>query len=297
MTVTRSRVFVGVATEVGANVPQPPCRKISRRGFTLIELLVVIAIIAILAAMLLPALSKAKLKAQGIQCLNNHKQLLLGWTMYAGDNNENLTYAYVRSGLPEEAAAWVTGNMKFNPDAWDVNNNIARSPLWLLTGKSPGIWKCPADRGTTQTSAGIIPRVRSMSMNMWVGGILWPGAGLDGNWGAAWKVFRKTSDLNVPGPSLTWVLLDEREDSINDSVWITSMDGYPGNPSALKIVDYPASYHHRAGGLSFADGHSELRRWRDNRTMPPIQPTLALGVASANNADVMWLQERTTRLK
>ncbi len=236
-------------------------------GFTLIELLVVIAIIAILAAMLLPALTKAKLKGQGIQCMNNHRQLLLGWTLYAHDNNDNLTYAYVKSGLPEESAAWVTGNMNFNPDAWDITHDLVKSPLWPLTGKSPGIWKCPADHSTTQTSGGAKPRVRSMSMNMWVGGIVWPGTALDGGWGPAWRVYRKMSDMRDPGPSKTWVLLDEREDSINDSVWITSMNGYPDNPSAYQIVDYPASYHHLAG------------------------------VESRNNQDVAWLQENCTRLK
>jgi prepilin-type N-terminal cleavage/methylation domain-containing protein len=272
-------------------------RNVHREGFTLIELLVAIAIIAILAAMLLPVLGKAKLRAQGIQCLNNHRQLTLGWIMYADDNSENLTYAYVKAGLPQEPAAWVTGNMRFNPDAWDINHDIAKSPLWPLTGKSAGIWKCPADRGTTTTGNTVLPRVRSMSMNVWVGGILWPGAGLDGNWGPAWRVYRKTSDMNDPGPSRTWVLLDEREDSINDSVWISTMDGYPDNPATLQIVDYPASYHHLAGGLSFADGHSEIHRWRDPRTIPPIRPTLALGVSSPNNPDVAWLQDHDTRKK
>jgi prepilin-type N-terminal cleavage/methylation domain-containing protein len=273
--------------------------KSNSAGFTLIELLVVIAIIGLLASLLLPALGKAKLKAYGIQCMNNHRQLLVGWLMYADDNNDQLTYAYVKAGLPQQSGAWVTGNMQYTPDNWDLNHDITKSPLWPLTGRSAGIWKCPADRSTVNVGGQTLPRVRSMSMNLWVGGIIWPGLPLDGGWGPTMRVFRKMNELRVPGPSETWVFLDEREDSINDSVWIASMQGYPNDPSAYQLVDYPASYHHLAGGLSFADGHSELHRWRDPRTMPPLRPnsTLSLGTKSSGNVDVAWLQAHSTSPK
>ena len=122
--------------------------KVSTGAFTLIELLVVIAIIAILAAMLLPSLSKAKLKAQGIRCLNNHKQLTLAWKMYNDDNRDNLLYASEGSSYDPnvDPYVWVKGNMSFTSDRsnWDVEQDIKKSPLWPYCGKNAGIWKCPA---------------------------------------------------------------------------------------------------------------------------------------------------------
>ncbi len=285
---------------------QEPLSPVSRptRGhpaaaaFTLIELLVVIAIIAILAGMLLPALGNAKAKAQGILCMNNHKQLTLAWRLYAEDNNENLVGAanWTPPGSTREVPNWTAGswlslNNPSDPSNWNHTNYTFRSPLWKYCGGAIGIWKCPSDRSTgIDPSRRKIPRIRSMSMNNWVGGPGWNESG------PGWQVYRKMTDMNRPGPSETFVLLDEREDSINDGYFVVDMAGYPSSPNLLKIVDYPASYHGRAGGMSFADGHSEIRKWKDPRTIPRLSKNdLPLNVASSGNQDVIWMQLRSTR--
>ena len=268
-------------------------------GFTLIELLVVIAIIAILAGLLLPALAKAKQKAHAVMCMSNNKQLTLAWRMYADDNADRIPFAYAPDFPDRNASfAWITGVLDFsggNPANWDINNNITKSPLWPYCGKQPGIWKCPADRATVTVGRGEVkPRVRSMSMNIWTGG----NQGTDGGWGPTWKVYNKTAEMVKPGPANTFVLLEEREDSINDGFFVVKMDGYPNAASTI-MVDYPASYHNRAAAFSFADGHSEIHRWLDPRTTPVLKPGqfLPLNVPLPNNRDIVWMQDRSTRLK
>ena len=133
-------------------------------------------------------------------------------------------------------------------------------------------------------------------MNNWVGGNGDSPPLYKGNWGLGgnWLVYRKLGDMLRPGPALTFVFLDERRDSINDGYFVTEMDGYP-NMATTKIVDYPASYHNNACGFAFADGHSEIHKWRDSRTMPPLTTALTLNVASPNNPDVFWMQDHSTR--
>lgn len=279
-------------------------------AFTLIELLVVIAIIAILAAMLLPALTKAKLKAQGVQCMNNHRQLMLAWRMYLEENRDVLLYATATPGSIYAPYSWVQGVLDFDPanrSNWDPNVDIKKSPLWQYCGNSLGIWKCPADRSTVvppfgQLAHQAVPRVRSMSMSIWVGGWMDPVRGqYDADCsGPQWRLYKKLTDMVEPGPARTWVFLDEREDKINYGNFFTDMTGYPDSPRSFQFhFDYPASYHHRACGFSFADGHAELKRWLDARTMPPLQIggswSSAAYVASPGNPDIFWLQERSTR--
>ena len=115
--------------------------------------------------------------------------------------------------------------------------------------------------------------------------------------GPGFRIYKKMSDVSDPGPSMTWVFLDEREDSINDGEFVVGMTGYPDQPTQWKIVDFPASYHNRACGFAFADGHSEIHRWVDARTSPTLRKGVELGlnVGSPRNQDVLWMMERSTR--
>lgn len=274
-----------------------------RGGFTLIELLVVIAIIAILASMLLPALAKTKTKAQGIQCLNNLKQLQLGWIMYAGDYNDNLVF----NALDPNSPGWVRGVLDFNGGNPDNTNTLyltdpQSAKLAPYTARTAGIYKCPADKSTVKTAGGVYPRVRSLSiaqsMNSpddWLNGSHGKGLGTNPA-GAKFMIFRKLSDIDPMGHDKAFVFIDEHPDGINYGDFAVAWTD-AANIGKAHIIDMPASSHNGAGGLSFADGHSEIHRWVDPKTKPkPLYSSngWATWVTTGANLDVLYLAEHTT---
>jgi prepilin-type N-terminal cleavage/methylation domain-containing protein len=250
-------------------------------AFTLIELLVVIAIIAILAALLLPALSKAKVKAQGIMCMSNTRQITLAWLAYCSDNTENVL----------NSRAWVNGDVSdpSSLDFVDFYNDLGQSLLNPYLGGNKKVYRCPGDsRVSTSTDPRFKGQLcsRSVSMNCSMGS--------DGNGNSLWTPgffgYVKLADLVRPGPVNTFVILDESPQSINDGFFAVPMDTYdPLNLPGKAFVDVPATYHNKCGSFSFADGHSEIHKWHDDRTI-----TVPIFGASPNNKDLDWIQSKAS---
>jgi len=269
-----SRGYGRCEAPVGWNLISGP--SLARRtGFTLIELLVVIAIIAILASLLLPVLGKAKVKAQNIQCMNHLKQLQLAWITYADDNHDALAVNTGQDHNTRTTPSWARGDMSKPAEAVDPTL-LEVGQLWPYE-KCYGIYKCPADRKAYTNAL----TVRSMSMNAFMN----VASDLNGEYITTgdYRVYRKLSTID--NPAMRWVFVDEDPVSINDGLFWVWCDG-------SYWVDRPATYHNYGGSLSFADGHSEIHRWRD-----PTTGTAPRNSKTVNNPDYFWLKERTSGLK
>lgn len=258
-------------------------------ALTLVEVLVVIAIIAILAALLLGTVSRAKGTAKQTQCLNNHRQLILGWQMYTDDHRDKLV-VNVDDGDNRPFTNWAGGHMYIPHER--SNKRILVDPNRTLLARyvpKAEVYKCPSDKTEMARSVAMSNRMNPVRLKPGTFPLLLGGQGTN------YMIYRKPSDMK--NPARLWVITDERHDSINDAYFAVDLSNtgtFDGNgtPNPFWWIDTPGSYHNNGVVLSFADGHVEHHKWLEHTTLGPIGVTGPRKPESAGK-DIAWLQERT----
>jgi prepilin-type processing-associated H-X9-DG protein len=268
---------------------QPDCAL--ERAFTRSDLLIVVALVLLLVAVQLPMFGNTQSGSQAGTCANNLRRLVQAWNMYADDNGGRLA-PNNGSNPTHPGGTWVAGWLDFSSSYDNINEHYLvsseRTGRYGLLGpylkRDASVFKCPADRSQVTIFGRVQARVRSVSMNSWMGGSAYCGQ-------TQFNVFRHLSEISRPEPSQALVILDEREDSINDGVFHINM--------TTNLVDYPASYHDGGANLAFADGHVGFQLWQDPRTVPALRRggNIPLQIPMPDNADLEYLRSVATALK
>ena len=276
----------------------------NKKAFTLVELLVIIGIIALLVALLLPAINKAKSVGQRVACINNQKQLQMAHTVFSDDHGDKILYSSSWKYEKSAKYAWMAGSLNLskygNRARW-----LAQSPLFPYVSKSVGVFKCPSDKDVVRVMnkqkthiKELIPRHRSYSMNIHVGG--WVGWPVEDD--KEWKVYHKQQDIEVPSNIFTFIEMPF--EFINaGSFRVVMNEGAPTHK--VYDMDVPGNYHMDGTAIAFADGHVETKRWLDDRTKNAQVKyyidgsNFKYGIRRAyDSVDIKWLKERsTTKIK